>query len=162
MLCVSLSQPVTLSSSTLWSEFLEKKLCSKQGVGYLKDLKFFFSCNASIPYSQFLIAGKKFSRDKVANFLQQKMLLSPNTLLFNQKKRSKSSKSSICFQFQLLLNVFILSFMYSFKSMRFCQCLRSVSFTGVSQQFSVCIRFSVSLLNRHVICYFLPSRSFNL
>lgn len=67
-MCFPVLALLTLSSSTLWSEFLEEKLCSKQSVGYLRDLKFAFAA-ISTTQGQFLIAGKKFDRDRVANLL---------------------------------------------------------------------------------------------
>lgn len=130
--CFPVSAPVTLSSSTLWSEFMEKKLCSKQNVGYLKDLKFCFDAMLPSHGANFSLQAKNLAGIRLQTSCNKKMLLSTSTLLFNQKKRPKSSKSSICFQFQLLFNVFIFYFMYSFKSMRFCQCLGSASFTGES------------------------------
>lgn len=151
MMYVSLSQPLLPSHLVHCRLNFWKRNFVLNSVGYLEDLKILFWCNSSITQGQFLIAGKKFSRDKVANFVQRKMSWSTITLLFNQNKRPKHSKSSIYFQFQLLFNVFIFSFMYSFKSMKIFQRSLFSSLVWVSSS-EVCIRFSVSLLNRHSMC----------
>lgn len=125
--------PVTLSSSTPWSEFLEEKLCSKQSVGYLKSLKFAFDAippphRANSPLQAKYLTGLRTCCNK------EKRLLSTRTFLFNQKKRPKSSKSSICFWLRLLFkNVFLFSLFQVFLYEILPASEISVSFTGVSQ-----------------------------
>lgn len=147
--------PGTLSSSTLWSEFLEEKRRSKQSVGYLKDLKFVFDAvppphRANSPLQAKNLTG--IGLQTCCNKNKSCWALEHFYLIKRKGQKAVNQAFVSNFSCSLRMSSFSLSFRYSFKFMRSCQRLRSQfpSLVWLSNS-AVCSRFWAAPLNKDTV-----------